>query len=115
MGNVIGIPLSQRARAREALREHFGEGADIEPWLERWVGTFENLEAYVGQELEEILPPRDQWLAAYVDTSALARDWQDCCRVIYGRDRHDRVHVFAWLELHAMNPAEARKPTAQNE
>ncbi len=115
MGNVIDIPVSQRARAREALRERFGEAADIEPWLERWVGTFETLQTYVSQELEEILAPRDQWLVGYVDAGALTRDWSDCCRVVYGRDRQGHVHVFAWLELRAMNPAELRDSRPQNE
>ncbi len=110
MGSIIDIPVSQRACAREALRQRFGDDANVEPWLERWVGTFETLEVYVAQEIEEILSPRDQWLAAYVDASALARDWEDCCRVIFGSDRRGRVHVFAWQELHAMNPAEPRDP-----
>lgn len=115
MANIIDIPVSQRARARESLRERFGADADIEPWLERWVGTFENLEVYVAQELEEILPPRDQWLAAYIDSNALARDWEDCCRAVYGRDRKGRVHVFAWHDFHAMDPAESRDSIARAE
>ena len=108
MASIINLPTSELAHARDALREHFGSDSELDLWLPRWVGTFETLEDYVGNELEEILPPRDQWLAGYVNTSALARDWADCCRVIYGHDRRGRVHVFAWLELRAMDPAEKR-------
>ncbi len=115
MGTIINIPSSERAHARDALREHLESDADLEGWLRRWVGTFESLDAYVHSELEEIIAPRDQWLAGYVDTSALARDWADCCRVVYGHDRRGRVHVFAWLDLHAMDPAEKRDERAEQD
>ena len=117
MGSIIEIPATERAHARDALRAHFGTrgDAELERWMARWIGTFETLEAYVERELDELLPPRDQWLAGYVNAGALARDWADCCRVLYGRDRRGRVHVFAWLAPYAMDPAEKRDTRTPNE
>jgi hypothetical protein len=113
VGDIIEIPQSERAHARFALRKHFGTGRwftpDLKPWLTRWLGTFDTRAAYVACELEEILSPRDQWLAGYVDAEAIARDWEDSCRVVIAEDRRGRVHVFAWQEVQLLNPAAKRE------
>ena len=106
---VFELPSSERAHVRHALREHFGAQADIEPWLEHWIGSCATKRDFVLGELEEILPPCIGWLAGYVDLEALARDWSDCCRVIFAADRRGTVHVFAWLEAHNLDPGARRE------
>jgi hypothetical protein len=48
-------------------------------------------------ERDDLLSPRVQWIAACVNSKALARDWEDNCCVVIAEDRRARVHVFAWL------------------
>jgi hypothetical protein len=113
VGDIIEIPQSERAHARFALRNHFGTGRRftpcLKPWLMRWLGTFDSRAEYVARELEEILPPRALWVAAYVDAAALARDWEDSCRVVIAEDRRGRVHVFAWQDAQLLDPAATRE------
>ena len=105
---VFELPTTERARVRQALREHFGEQQSIEPWLVRWIGSYTSFADYVASELEEILPPCAGWLAAYVDAEALIRDWTDCCRLVVVPDSRGMIHVFGWLNSQNLDPGAKR-------
>ncbi len=106
--SIRELPEILRARVRAALRQRFGDDADIEPWLSRWMCSCESKTQYVRCELERVLPRSAHWLIGFVDVEAVAREWSDCCRVVYAIDPLDTVHVFADNCAHVLDPGAKR-------
>ena len=105
---VLYLPNSEQAFVREALREKF-RAEHVEDWFERWIYSGTSRAAFVVEELSEIIPPCFDWLVGCVDHDVLAREWEDCCRVVFATDRRGIVHAFAWIDFHDLDPRAKRK------
>lgn len=105
---VYQLKTNEQAYVREAVRAKFGD-SEVERWFTRWIASVTSPEAYAMAEVAELIPPCFDWLIAYIDHPALARAWEDCCRLVFLEDSRGMVHVFAWQEVMNLNPASAKR------